>query len=175
MTYTLPIGFSAPMVRALLAGRKTQTRRLVTSMWANLKMHFEEGEECWLWVREAWAPDPCDGAPLWKESKHGSKPFSPQDEPVKWRHWRYMPRWASRISLKVTDVRSQSLHKILNEDVIAEGVPLEDSPTPFQQFRKIWDTLHTKPGTTWADNPKVIAITFEVHRGNIDALVKAAA
>jgi len=177
-SYVTPIIFSTDMVLALSAGRKTQTRRLITSQWANLKMHHDLGEECWMYVRERWAPD-FDGCPLWFASKYGSKPFSPEDEPVKWKPSIHMPRTASRLSLKVTEVRKQRLLVCSDGDALADGgwewgkCPVHKNPR--RSYMNLWDSLHTKPGNMSADNPDVIAITFEVHRGNIDTFVKEAA
>jgi hypothetical protein len=35
-------------------------------------------------------------------------------------------------------------------------------------FKALWETLHTKPGERWEDNPWIVAVSFDVHRGNID-------
>jgi len=37
-------------------------------------------------------------------------------------------------------------------------------------YAYLWDSLHTEPGTRWADNPWVVAVSFDVHPGNIDAV-----
>ncbi|MDA7663802.1 hypothetical protein N8569_00710, partial [bacterium] len=37
-----------------------------------------------------------------------------------------------------------------------------------QGFRQLWQSLHTKPGTRWEDSPEVVALTFTVHKQNID-------
>lgn len=172
-----PILFSAPMVRALLDGRKTQTRRLAKGVppkpEANChKNHTQKHPEpyldaycsgklsewnprkmsqewCWwqvddrqclptfkapcapgdvLWVRETWQTH-CD--------KDGITPRDlPHDTdvqyPATYDHWVsrkrpgiHMPRWASRISLRVTDVRIERLQDISEEDAKAEGCDLE--------------------------------------------------
>ncbi len=41
--------------------------------------------------------------------------------------------------------------------------------TPQQSYQFLWNTLHTEPGTRWADNPWIVAYTFTVHQGNVDA------
>ena len=96
---------------------------------------------------------------------------------------RFMPRWASRLTLLVTEVRVQRLQGISEEDAIAEGIELyrlmgaqgwvnyHDKPgdmtrryfaDPRRSFRSLWESLHG-PGS-WEANPWVAAISFEVAR-----------
>lgn len=41
---------------------------------------------------------------------------------------------------------------------------------PQQCYHLLWDTLHTKPGERWDDNPWIVAVTFDVDLRNIDAV-----
>lgn len=93
----------------------------------------------------------------------------------------HMPRWASRFTLVVTKVRRQNLQSITSADAIAEGIAPAansqtidcDTPDPRDGFRDLWNSLHG--ADAWADNPEVVAMTFTVHRCNIDAMERAAA
>jgi hypothetical protein len=142
-----PILFSGPMVRALLDGRKTQTRRMVkpqpdrvelfpegwgrndggaVNMFAPLRCPFgQPGDR--LWVRESVAIDYFASAPwLEPEKRHGyradwnSRAADVVPEP-KWTPSIHMPRWASRITLEVTGVRVERLKDISESDAVAEG------------------------------------------------------
>lgn len=99
-------------------------------------------------------------------------------------HWRpsiYMPRWASRITLEVTEVRQERLHSISAADAVAEGVSksaierweqwIDPRDAPGQAFAEIWImTNGERTGAAWVSNPLVTVVTFRVHRCNIDAL-----
>lgn len=84
-----------------------------------------------------------------------------------WRPSIHMPRWASRITLEVTEVRVQRLQEISEEDARAEGVQkvfAEDGNEVIewsflQSFGALWNSLHG-PGA-WEANPWVVAVTFK--------------
>ena len=141
-----PILFSGSMVRALLAGTKTQTRRVVKmkhyhqieerddgSPWPwmydgereeNSWMHCPYGQPGdRLWVRETFAPRTL-GA--WSVLDQHMKPLyrADADRPEWKRIWRpsiHMPRWASRITLEITGVRVGRLQDISEADARSEG------------------------------------------------------
>ena len=177
--------FSAPMVRALLDGRKTQTRRLlkpqppegldggflhvegdarprVTHGRVILKDKFPFATGDRLWVCEAFS--------------FGTRPYPDMlyradggNYDLKWSSPIHMPRWASRLTLTVTDVRVQRLQEISQEDAEAEGVQCDMSPRSFvEHYHTLWDSLHDKPGERWEDNPWICAISFSARKGNID-------
>jgi hypothetical protein len=226
-----PILFSGPMVRALLAGTKTQTRRVIEpgpmAPPYNLRpmpggmvpissedmgvLHYRKpryrvGDR--LYVREAWsgvhafrntppaqresvmAPD----GPLLREDvwfwADGNPDGGDYEKP---RPGMHMPRWASRLTLTVTDVRVERLQDISEEDAIAEGIDVYDGldanchgyrnyldpdpvpkfwPVPVKSYQSLW-TLINGPGS-WEANPWVAAYTFTVEHGNIDQLARAA-
>jgi hypothetical protein len=175
-----PIIFSAPMIRALLDGRKTQTRRLAwrDPLAGGPGDGLEQRPSPWqrvqpgdrLWVREAWSPHP-DGV-----MAHGAVYRLGHEEEAKagpgierWRSPIHMPRWASRLTLTVTDVRVQRVHDMLLNDYEAEGVVDRPMSTDegIRAFSTLWDGLHG-PGA-WDANPHVVALTFTVEQRNIDA------
>jgi len=119
-----PIIFSAPMVRALLDGRKTHTR-LALSM-SPLTAPYTPGDR--LWVREAWRTrvtvddlkpsemTPFD-LPLWFEADRDRPEYGKRTDFGRYRHARFMPRWASRLTLTVTDAPGQEVGDVIGFDV----------------------------------------------------------
>ncbi len=237
-----PIIFSAPMVRALLDGRKTQTRRVMTRCnvevlgysWASKKspwegLRFAEAtvretclavpfchpddeptptEDCGvyrirpvvepddlLWVREAhsfiW---PGDSQPERKEDNNveyradtdgrclpGEWPDNEREDPdcPRWHPSIHMPRWASRLTLEVTDTKIERLNDISEDDAEAEGWPAPEHRAktgvaeirdayPIGWYAALWDSINGKGA--WGANPFVVAITFTVHRANVDSM-----
>jgi hypothetical protein len=247
-----PILFSGPMVRALLDGTKTQTRRVITggntsfdgsawpkhvsteefkldrawiddsfkdstilkTPWENLgeeqigriRPKFEGGDRLWVqenWRCNGWATDVA--SIFYMANKNNSytemcEQFDNSDRvrlkiDGRWKPSIHMPRWVSRLTLVVTDVRVQRLNEISEEDAIAEGcrgffdeenteqvkcpnggfiemMPLRGAK---DGFRTLWDSINGKPrgnGTdiSWIANPWVVATTFTAHKCNIDKL-----
>ncbi|MGE4778041.1 morphogenetic protein [Yersinia enterocolitica] len=143
-----PILFNAEMVNAILSGRKTQTRRIISEKTLHLFDVAASAGECHplelcdersqsyylefcplgnpgdqLWVRETW-------------NKHGGLLTYRADHdwieemrkatvcPAKWVPSIHMPRWASRINLLITGFRVERLQDISQEDAQAEGMEL---------------------------------------------------
>ena len=77
-----------------------------------------------------------------------------------------MPRWASRLTLVVTEVRRQRLRDIDGLDALAEGVTPEEGVAPWRLYMRLWNALHGEGA--WQKNPDVVALTFTVHQANID-------
>lgn len=230
------------MVRALLDGRKTQTRRIIKPQpepcdhtpWApgagefqpsidgdglhcaqcgngvhfartksgvrGIPIRFAKGDK--LWVRETWAPldalthnDPGTTALM----DHGF--YKADDSTVegsigRWKPGIHMPRWASRLTLTVIDVRVQRLQAISRTDAVAEGIERRmvmcadgvmralwfgvahagNDADPVRAYADLWDAINNPRGLCaedepkgWAANPWVVAVSFTVERRNIDA------
>jgi hypothetical protein len=143
-----PILFSAPMVRAILEGRKTVTRRAVKFPFIDRAVGCElSGNEIGLEEIRNNCPYGVPGQRLWVRETFGlqvrhygggtgqhivyratnpdaiyCKSAEGQEYPVKWKPSIHMPRHSSRILLEVTDVRVERLQDITYEQAAAEGV-----------------------------------------------------
>jgi hypothetical protein len=218
-----PVIFSAPMIRAILEGRKTQTRRIIKPQppamfcegdvaaitngkrWAFSRMYAvahgvafpadpEPGYLCpygqpgdRLWVRESWQITgrlgteysvwyPAGGEavgidvgfegpdPKWDAMIHEDRVRNPL----------FMPRWASRITLEVTDVRVERVRDIGRDgrkahDVLAEGITpdqiahqakfFHSDDAPALTYAILWDSINGKG--SWRDNPWVWVVEFK--------------
>lgn len=145
MSREYPILFNGPMVRAILKGRKTKTRRIVKlnasgrawkgkKNWhcddpdALLACPYQPGDR--LWVRETWHTDESNltAARSQHEDFMSASPIYFRADPVNdnagciWKPSIHLPRWASRITLEVTGVRIERLQDISEEDAKAEGL-----------------------------------------------------
>lgn len=234
--------FSPPMVNALLAGRKTMTRRILTPqpVWEPETTEGVTFGAGWSWrglsrwpldgpfaaaAVELETPQPgdriyvretsaaveldsgqdvvryaADGAELAIQNSAAAADQwlvmhtyrNEQGAPVPAIH---MPRWASRITLVITDLRIERLQEISELDAIAEGVDEHPNATGwFKNYRaenewfqtvtpdangrgagvasfgSLWDSLNGKPGKSWTDNPWVKVICFDAVQTNIDLL-----
>jgi len=210
-----PILFSAPMVRALLEGRKTQTRRVMKPRPPGDLMHVvrltsraffrfygddhsafaydcpygQPGDR--LWVRETFYCDDFRYPDGPKDELRERLEYRADHRCANWEAgcpcrddqgrggWRpsiHMPRWASRITLEVTDVRVERLQDISEEDAKAEGAEFHDGrevghsgwrhdchhgfvyATAREGFAALWDSINGPD--SWKANPWVWAITF---------------
>ncbi|WP_324664144.1 hypothetical protein VLL09_04500 [Dehalococcoides mccartyi] len=90
-----------------------------------------------------------------------------------WRPSIFMPRWASRILLEITNIRIQRIQGITDEEAMAEGCPSEraldtDGKTilysgykPTFWFSELWDSIYAKRGHGWEKNDWVWVIEFK--------------
>ncbi len=199
--------FSTPMVRAILDGRKSMTRRLILKAqdqvgdWAGAVLPAREsGWIAWwpgtepglakltkqeykhgfprpygvpgdlLYVKETWF------CPEYEERREQGTPYYRADGDTAcwdgpWKSSRFMPRWAARLWLKITDVRVQRLQEITPNDCLLEGVgeivgdELRVHVVPDyaarDNYHALWDSLNARRGYPWSSNPWVFAISFE--------------
>jgi hypothetical protein len=242
---TRPIIFNSEMVRAILGGRKTQTRRVIKPQppaevslmsrsclpgWHGYSEidqdehqptgyavncpYGDAGDELWLretWRVYSWPEDPeyiqyradngidqidtgADGyyenGEQWSErmlrqsiedcEKAGIKPdedgwytFPDEECPTRWRPSIHIPRWASRITLRVTGVRVERVQEITLRDVLAEGIEIrqiwlygcdgdEADRVARLPFERLWNSINKKRGFGWDVNPWVFVVTFGV-------------
>lgn len=190
-----PILFSGEMVRAVLAGRKTQTRRIVKfrdprwevsdegdgtgKLWPYWPCYVTGEPECipvvcphgkpgdHLWVRETWGyvidpdrfgqPDAVSHSVVYKANADA--------RPAKWRPSIHMPRWASRITLEVTEVRVERLRQITPGDAEREGIAEYAKQHNLggywtTAFARLWDEINGPRGFGWGANPWVWVVSF---------------
>ncbi len=197
-----PILFSGPMIRALLDGRKTQTRRVVKPqptvergmLWLKDGMervavgvdaakkqlmgmagfccpHGQAGSL--LWVKETWATIPGYNVlrprQLSRDIEIIYRAGHPDD---KWR-WRpsiFMPRWASRLMLRIESVRVERLQEMTFDDWVADFCPSYVEQEKARQTFHGWDNQRTMAEAfwdsingkrcPWESNPWVWVISF---------------
>jgi hypothetical protein len=145
-----------------------------------------------LYVKEAWAQrfgrDHLNGTELYESGVREAWYWA--DGPGKccrtgcagaagrYRHARFMPRWASRITLRLTDVRVERLQDIRGMDALREGVSIPahiphdgaDLDYACREYRHLWESING-PGS-WDANPWVWALTFDVIPRNVDEVLK---
>lgn len=137
-----------------------------------------------LWAREThyvWSAGNKDGG-----GKRISYRATEPDTPTTWMPSIHMPRWASRLTLIVTATNIERLQDISGEDARAEGIPTHVAEHTFRKcyrddaervakrveyFSALWATLHGVG--SWDANPEVVALTFTVHKTNIDQMERA--
>ena len=151
-----PILFSAEMVRAILKGDKTQTRRVVKlTQYGSVKRSdffpndLRARQFCpygapgdMLWVREAHALSANPDLKPWYRLDHPEARSRGPRVDVKWRPSSNMPRWASRLTLCIEDVRVERLQDISEDDARAEGCEARPFPGPWWQgYRDLGDGL----------------------------------
>lgn len=159
-----PILFPTREIALIRNGRKTQTRRLVTSPLSACV----PGDR--LWLQEAFSPSAdADCAIMrdgWRQYRDGRGVQGPAPDNsfgrLIWRQAVHMPRWASRLTLVIERVRTERLHDMTNGDAIAEGMARWSLlwASPRARFRKYWQATRGTAGERWDDNPSVIVLDF---------------
>lgn len=77
-----------------------------------------------------------------------------------------MPRWASRITLEITDIRVERVQDIHEEDAIAEGIDPRklsylSGERAVTKFSVLWNSIYAADGLGWDVNPWVWVVTFK--------------
>ncbi|EPH9933864.1 morphogenetic protein [Klebsiella oxytoca] len=178
--------FNGEMVRAILDGRKTQTRRPVKfpvhdkNLGCELAGNELAGELSAgnylnsafgkpgnrIWVRETWAEAGASAPDLklyranYPEHVPSIYENVPPAEEIRWTPSIHMPRTASRIQLEITDVRVERLRSMSQDDARAEGVIAASGPMEAGlAFRELWDSIYGEE--SWKANPWVWVIEFK--------------
>ena len=170
-----PIIFRSLMVRKILDGHKTETRRL------HDRYNMQVGDV--FWIREPWAGN---FRVKYKADCQDTKPGKPTVYNLtKWKSPLIMPRLACRLFLQVTEKRKERLQDINEAGVMAEGIQ-EMEPAYLwasrfprfikkleidtaykcqsakESFESLWDCI-AKPGFKWTDNPEVFVFQFKIY------------
>lgn len=199
MSRVLPILFNTEMVRAILDGRKTVTRRLVkfegnrNPNWTGyikdgLTLYNGTNEPCnkpcpykvgdILYVRETWTKD--NHRYMYRADYSDSEKFyqGGKEVQLKWHPSLHMPKEATRIFLKVKDVRLERLQGITEEQAKKEGCQTGsfeykgsvwgqedyDEWTAIDDFVNLWNSTIKKADLArygWDANPWVWVIEFD--------------
>lgn len=144
----MPILFSAPMVRAIIEGRKTQTRRVMKEQPTTLDHATDPARQVNDRLREILCKYGPPGTLIWVREEFSGPHYKSKSPPSEWSesdpiwYWAdgnpgsgdwtrpkpsiHMPRWASRILLEVTGVRVEQLNEISEADAKAEGAMFHD-------------------------------------------------
>ena len=176
---TKPIIFKAEMVTAILAGKKTQTRRIIKPQPENnVNFGYSNNMAYWqprnikcpygkigdkLWVRENFYVLPH----IWAQH-HNEQPVHYSADVVNKQHIEdyvqkpsiHMPRWASRITLEITNIRVERIQDISEDDAKAEGIRYDVNGFRYE-FKHLWDSINKKRGFGWNKNPWVWVIEFK--------------
>lgn len=153
-----PILFSAPMIRAILDGKKTMTRRIYKTCFNS----WQVGDR--LWVKETYlvAHDDSNNTKIIYAAtdpnllgigfNYSVKCSSKTQLPI-WKPSIFMPRKYSRILLEITDIKRELLRDISEDDAKREG---------FENRQEFIDYFEEINPAMKMQNPEVIAIGFKV-------------
>lgn len=173
--------------------------KLICRWWSgarhDLKSPYSIGDR--LWCRETWALNPAVRRSDRRDSVLYKADFPTEEPPlgdvltierlnwafanaegpkIGWRSPVTMPRWASRTTLVVNEVRVQRVQEISAEDCEREGIKISDGAlfrdgymvANRKDFRWLWNATHGPDA--WDRNDWVCAISFDVHLCNIDQM-----
>jgi len=188
-----PLLFNGDMVNALLAGRKTQTRRVIKPqpiLQPNHPPFKDRGYDVWWHPKTACHENTCEydehidiptDRPV-KTIEDGYhliphyRATEPEphitdggpdgdDDTTKWSSSRFMPKWAARIWLEITGIRIERVQDIDAGDITKEGLIASSTMDLNAVWIDLWDSINAKRGYGWHVNPWVWAISFRRLRG----------
>jgi hypothetical protein len=179
------------MVRAILEGRKTQTRRVIKPQPSEgdlVGFSFFSGDDAIemrnyplrqsrivkcpygqpgdrLWVKETWNLT-AQGKPYYRAAYTSDAEKEMMHHRIApWKSARFMPRIFSRITLEVVRIRVERVQEISTKDCVAEGMTW-DGPcglnVALEKYMDLWDKLNAKRGYGWEVNPWVWVIEFKL-------------
>lgn len=190
--------FTPESVRAIIQGSKTQTRRVMKAQpdfidaygnpvaaypcgFKTIKAPLKVGDL--VWVKEPWCHFESDresvcgiSYELGPESTIYKADWlgKPEETAIKWKSPRYMPRWASRLTLRITEVRAERLQELSHVDAVAECMATgtwtkEEGPKPptgtgsnaWWRYQRLWQKINGKKHP-WESNPFVWIYTFAI-------------
>lgn len=145
--------FNEHSVRAILEGRKTQTRRVATDDQVLKGLsRYKRGEV--LYVKEPYYRHSDGHTVLYKYASNQVWP---------WENALFMPASCANIFIEITAVRAELLQDITEADAMAEGVRVHPlAPTPVQAYREAWNDINGKKHP-W--NPYLLVWVYEFKRG----------
>lgn len=184
-----PIKFKDEMVRAILNGTKTMTRRVIKPQPSHIIINPVELAQGFvrdsgrnyapikcpygvagdhLWVKEAFELKNIGGKiPLYVLRYSADDTTSHFLSPAQVNGMRAgkhtpvdMPQWASRITLEVTSIKVERVQDISNADAVREGMIDDDNTTMRPDFRVLWNIINSKE-YSWEVNPWVWVVSFE--------------
>ena len=168
-----PIIFSTAMVKAIIAGTKSQTRRIIKT---NLEIETDKNDKNYFYVQDEYGDghkllEYCPykiGQILWVRETYTDtlgddiiyKAGWDGDKEPKWKPGIFMPRTIARVFLKLTNIRIERVQDITEKDVYAEGIP-KNSLSFKNSFIYLWNSINLKRGYGWEINPFVWVYDFK--------------
>lgn len=168
------IKFNTEMVRAILEGRKTVTRRVIKpgtplGDWGETVQccPYVVGEE--IYVQEEWQEE-LDALVGLREVIYRADFTNHRIQEINWYKPEFLQGEDARLFLQVTDVRAENLHEITEIQALCEGVVADKSlgDTCYTDaFVRLWDSIYGEDiARQWDSNPWVWVITFKIAEGS---------